>query len=313
MIFFPLNVGVKQGDNLNPSLFKIFVNDLPSYLSNTSDPVNVNGKDVHCLMYADDIILLSKSAKGLQEKLDILNTYCKDWCLTVNTSKTKILIFNKAGRLIKHSFRYGNENIECVSNCKYLGIWFSSSGSYSYAQNELYKKSLKAFFKLKKDLLSLKPNIRTSMHVFDHTIKPILLYGSDIWGMFNPFTMKCKKENPSFDNIYSGSLCEKIHLKFCKFILGVHKRTTNIAVLSELGRFPLYFNIIKCMLLYWYRLENLGKEFPLLKEAYNETKLLYLSKKPSWYESINIIVNILKTTNTDINLLLKKTTWKIQK
>jgi hypothetical protein len=77
----------------------------------------------------------------------------------------------------------------------------------------------------------------------------------------------------------SGSLCEKIHLKFCKFILGVHKRTTNIAVLSVLGRFPLYFNIIKCMLLYWYRLENLGKEFPLLKEAYNETKLLYLSKK----------------------------------
>jgi hypothetical protein len=49
----------------------------------------------------------------------------------------------------------------------------------------------------------------------DHTIKPILLYGSDIWGMFNPFTMKCKKENSSFDNIYSGSLCEKIHLKFC--------------------------------------------------------------------------------------------------
>ena len=108
VILFPLNVGVKQGDNLSPSLFKIFVNDLPSYLSNTSDQVNVNGKDVHCLMYADDIILLSKSVKGLQEKFDILNAYCKDWCLTVNTSKTKILIFNKAGRLIKHSFRYGN-------------------------------------------------------------------------------------------------------------------------------------------------------------------------------------------------------------
>jgi hypothetical protein len=60
------------------------------------------------------------------------------------------------------------------------------------------------------------------------------------------------------------------------------------------------------MLLYRYRLENLGKEFPLLKEAYNETKLLYLSKKPTWYESINVIVNILKTTNTDINLLLRK-------
>ena len=91
-----------------------------------------------------------------------------------------------------------------------------------------------------------------------------------------------KKKTPSFDNVYSGSLCEKIHLKFCKFILGVHKRTTNIAVMSELGRFPLYFKIIKGMLFYWYRLENLVKEFPLLKEAYyNGTKLLYLSKKPS--------------------------------
>jgi hypothetical protein len=48
-----------------------------------------------------------------------------------------------------HSFRCGNENIECVSNCKYLGIWLSLSGSYSYAQNKLYKKSLKAFFKNK--------------------------------------------------------------------------------------------------------------------------------------------------------------------
>ena len=94
-------------------------------------------------------------------------------------------------------------------------------GSYSYAQNELYKNSLKAFFKLKKGLLSLNPNIRTIMHVFDHTIKPILLYGSDIWGMFNPFNMKCKKENPSFDNIYSGSLSHYVNGVPCKMLLRV--------------------------------------------------------------------------------------------
>ena len=37
--FFATKLGVKQGDNLSPNLFKIFINDLPSYLSNTKDPV----------------------------------------------------------------------------------------------------------------------------------------------------------------------------------------------------------------------------------------------------------------------------------
>jgi hypothetical protein len=59
--FFATKLGVKQGDNLSPNLFKIFINDLPSYLSNTKDPVILDNSPIHCLMYADDIVLLSKS------------------------------------------------------------------------------------------------------------------------------------------------------------------------------------------------------------------------------------------------------------
>ena len=55
-------------------------------------------------MYADDIILLSSSARGLQRKLDILNQYSKEWCLRVNTNKTKIITFNKAGKLLNFDF-----------------------------------------------------------------------------------------------------------------------------------------------------------------------------------------------------------------
>jgi hypothetical protein len=75
------------------------------------------------------------------------------------------------------------------------------------------------------------------------------------------------------------------------FILGVNKRTTNIAVLSELGRFPLYFNIIKGMLLYWYRLVNVGKEFPLLKEVYNETKIQNRYCQKMGFLFLHFIVN----------------------
>ena len=55
----------------------------PAYVRNCPDPVLLNDKPIHCLMYADDIILLSSIAESLQAKLDILDSYCNDWCLTV--------------------------------------------------------------------------------------------------------------------------------------------------------------------------------------------------------------------------------------
>jgi hypothetical protein len=62
-------------------------------------------KNVSCLLYADDLVLISESAIGLQNSLNILSCYCDKWKLTVNLDKTKIMIFNKAGRkLTRESF-----------------------------------------------------------------------------------------------------------------------------------------------------------------------------------------------------------------
>jgi hypothetical protein len=85
---------------------------------------------------------------------------------------------------LSHKFVLQNNDLECVSRYKYLGIWFNNSGSFNFAQNELYRKALKALFKLKSDFLVHNPEVKTSIHVFDHTIKPILLNGCEIWGYF---------------------------------------------------------------------------------------------------------------------------------
>lgn len=49
--------------------------------------------------------------------------------------------------------------------------------------------------------------------------------------------LKCEKLE--VEHCFRNLPCERIHLKFCKYLLGVHSKSTNFLVLSELGRFPL--------------------------------------------------------------------------
>ena len=155
--YIDLNLGVRQGDNLSPNLFKIFINDLHKYLEETIDPVNIGDLTLNCLMYADDVVILSTSKTGLQEKLKKLEKFCSDWCLQVNINKSKVIVFNKSGTTSKDKFFFENTKLENVHDYKYLELQFSASGSFSLARKNLYNKALKAYFKLVKDILSFQP------------------------------------------------------------------------------------------------------------------------------------------------------------
>ena len=61
----------------------------------------VRNKRVTCLLWADDIVLISKTEKGLKNSLTKLENYCNKWKMIVNTDKTKIMIFNKTGTNFK--------------------------------------------------------------------------------------------------------------------------------------------------------------------------------------------------------------------
>ena len=82
------------------------------------------------LLYADDIVLFGKTPDELQKSLDILEAYCDRWNLTVNIAKTKVVVFQKGGRLpAQLQFTFKGSNIEIVNKFWYLGIVFTSGGS----------------------------------------------------------------------------------------------------------------------------------------------------------------------------------------
>ena len=181
---FNTNVAVKHGCILSPTLFSLYLNDLCKQFDSSCDNVILGDREFACLMYADDIVLLSNSSEGLQNLLDKFNSFCVKWDLTVNIDKTKIIIFNKSGKVLKgFNFKYNECNVELVNEYKYLGILFKPSGTFSHAIRYLCNKSYKAAFCIRKALFSDKMNVQLYLKLYEHCVKPILLYCSEIFSI----------------------------------------------------------------------------------------------------------------------------------
>ena len=273
-------VGVKQGDPLSPTLFKIYINDILNYFDASCSPVNISGTPTNCLLYADDLIFLSESKEGLQNCMKKLANFCKDWGLEVNTTKTKSLIFSSSGKREHIEIDFSGSAIENVLQYKYLGIMFSSSGKFTAAKEDLYKRGLKATFKLSNLLKSNNIGYKTSMHLFDHIVKPVLLYGSEIWGPLD-------STNKTTDKLIQhsmNSLTEKCHLKFCRIMLGVGRKAPNLGIYGETGRLPLLIDIFKAATKFYIRLLTLENNC-MLYRAFTDNKALMEHNISCWTKS----------------------------
>ena len=76
-----------------------------------------------------------------------------------------------------------------------------------------------------------------------------------MWGTFDPQKLLDKGAN-YFSKLCNDLKAEKAPMKFCKFSHGVGKRSSNLAVIGELGRYPLFIEIIISMFSYLTRLSN---------------------------------------------------------
>ena len=223
---FAPKLGVRQSDNLSPNLFRTVINDLPNIFNEGDDQVELDGIRISSLLYADDLILLSTSKSGLQSCLNKLALYCENNCLSVNLKKTKAVVFCKNGRLSTDRFYYDNTEIENSTSYKYLGIIFSSSGTFSYCQTDLYNLALKAQFKLTNCFSNINPKLDTLLHHFEHTVEPILLYGGEIWGTVIILSSKIKKADFELENLVENFLCDKLQIKLLKYISRMHKKSS---------------------------------------------------------------------------------------
>ena len=86
---------------------------------------------IKSLLYADDLVLISKSEAGLQKAVSGLQTFCKDWDMEINPNKTKVVVFNHKDELVNASIKFGKHDIQSVNNYKYLGMLFQKNGNFT--------------------------------------------------------------------------------------------------------------------------------------------------------------------------------------
>ena len=241
---FNCPIGLRQGCNLSPILFSMFINELYSLLHDQGTrgiQLFPSITEIFLLMFADDIALVSDTVVGLQKQLNILCQFCQTYKISVNITKSKILVFKRGGRLAaSEKWYYDNSLIEVVTGFTYVGVYFTNRMSLHKMAEAMSVKGKKVL----NGILSSFSNFsyvhyKTFLKVFDMKVCPVLLYGSELWGL------------------QKITCYEQLQVHACKRFLNVKVNSCNDAILGDTGRLPLYINANKRCIKYWLRLLKL--------------------------------------------------------
>ena len=103
-------------------------------------------------------------------------------------------------------------------------------------------------------------------------VKPILLYGSEIWG-------------------YQKRKCiESVQIHFCKFLLKLGSHTSNDASLGECGRYNLYVDsLLKCIK-FWIKIVHMPNS-RLPKHSYDMLYVLDQNGKNTWVSEVKYVLH----------------------
>ena len=154
-------------------MFALYINDLPSLVSS------------QLLMFADDIKLYRciRSAKDclvLQNDINIMLDWSKQWLLSFNVSKCKVLHIGSTP--YTGNYTLGGNQLENLDNFRDLGIKIDSKLKFHIHTNTVVRKAYRVLGLICKSFECKDSDVMVKL--YKTLVRPIIEYNNVLWGPF---------------------------------------------------------------------------------------------------------------------------------
>jgi hypothetical protein len=142
---FAILAGVRQGGVLSPSLFAVYIDSLICKLKVSGHGAYIGDQYVGCLVYADDIILVSHSIVAMQHMLDICSSEVLALDLQFNTKKSVALRVGPRWQYACAPLILSKAELNYVSEIRYLGVVITAARSFKCSFEHVKLKFYRCF------------------------------------------------------------------------------------------------------------------------------------------------------------------------
>ena len=150
--------------SLSTVLFALFMDGLAAELRKQGLGVDMDGRKLQTLLFADDVVIVADTPENLQRMINVVAEYSRSWRFEEHIGKCAVLTIasrsaDEATEWVSHGKRetetrnkhwtFRGQRVPTSDRYKYLGLWFRNDLSWSLHAQEMANKGKEANRKLR--------------------------------------------------------------------------------------------------------------------------------------------------------------------